>query len=85
MGSSLDGNPNPRIHRSSGKPGFTEFPHCNGGPEGWDFQVQLNTNDQFLFSHTQFNYIWCRTVFYIWRDTVQYITPEVILDVNKQF
>ena len=53
-------NPNPRVHRFSGKRGLPRqtrlaecrVSHYNGGPEGWDFLVDIEHYNQIdYFSH----------------------------------
>ena len=83
------GNPNPRVNRSSGKPGFTEFAtgmvdprvgisrfHCT---PMIDSISHISNKNLFIL------YIWRDTVVYLWRRTVKYVTLEVTSDVLKLF
>ena len=45
------GNPNPRVHRSSGKLGKASFPTGTVDPRVWISLSPLNTNDGFSLSH----------------------------------
>ena len=63
-------NPNPRVHRSSGKRGFAEFPTGAVDPRVGILRFQQNTNDRFYFSHTIQFFILPR---YFWTCTVHYV------------
>ena len=47
------GNPNPRVHRSSGKFGEASFPTGTVDPRVGISLSPLNTNDGFSFAHRQ--------------------------------
>ena len=64
---------------SVGIEALSSFP-LNGGSEGLDFSVPLNSNGRLFFSHIQFYYfgrVLCFTI-----GDVQYITTEVTSDVS---
>ena len=86
------GNPNPRVNRSSGKRGVAEFPTGTVDPRVGIYRFHCtpmidsishisNTN---IFIHYIFQF-WRDTVVYLWRSTVKYVRLEVTSDVLKLF
>ena len=83
------GNPNPRVHRSSGKRGFADFPTGTVDPRVGisrfhctpiiDSISHISNKNIFIL------YIWRDTVVYLWQRTVKYVTLEVTSDVLKLF
>ena len=81
------GNPNTRVHCSSGKPGFAEFPTGTVDPRIGISRFHCTPLID-SFSHISNKTI---NLLYIWRDTVvylgtvKYVTLEVTSDVLKRF
>ena len=76
-------NPNPRVHRSSGKRGFAEFSTGAVDSRVGILPFPQNTNDRFYFSHTIQFFILPR---YIWSCTVHYVNKILFTQqkVTKQ-
>ena len=80
-------NPNPRVHRSSGKRGLLSFP-LDGGPEGLGFMEPLNSNNRFFFSYTNksifsdvlYNICWWRH----WGWCLQSMTRAVQINLKQR-
>ena len=83
------GNPNPRVHRSSGKRGFAEFPTGTVDPRVWISRFHCSSMIDSIshISNKNINllYIWRDTVVNLWRRNVKYVTLEMTSDVLKRF